>query len=101
MAGSKRGSALIDWRWKCRGTDLRHHLALGYLGIEVRIKRDDVAGDLTAHLHIDNGVERARCRYTCLDLSTSYCHCFVVDRVRRMDLPYFRCATQRNDNADK
>src|SRR6478672_6733751 len=101
MDGSKRRSCLIDLRLECLRIDLRHQLAFGYLGVEVRIKRDDIAGYLAANLHIDNGVERSRCRYTCLDLSTSYCHCFVVDCVRRMDLPYFRCGTQRNDNADQ
>jgi hypothetical protein len=53
------GARLRDTRFEGLGIDARHELPLLHPGVEVRVKPQDDAGDLCAHLHRDHGVGAA------------------------------------------
>jgi hypothetical protein len=70
-----RDSCLED-----RRVDLRYHLALLHRRIEVHEKLLNVAGNLTANLHIDDRVERAGRGHRLRDCATHDSHGLVFTR---------------------
>src|SRR5271166_3543898 len=90
---------LIDLRLEQLGVDQRDQLAFRYLRIEISVKSFDVARHLTADLHVDNRVERARSRDTRLYQSPFQRYCLVGNRGLRMHPPQFSGYGKSDDQA--
>src|SRR5271157_5134676 len=92
---------LIDLRLEELGVDQRDQLAFRYLRIEISVKSFDVARHLTADLHVDNRVERARSRDTRLYQPPFQRYCLVGNRVLRMHPPQFSDHGNRDNQANR
>ena len=57
--GVQSSGCLFDRCFERSGIDFRHQLAFFYFGVEVGIQRDDIAGNLAAHLYGNHRVEIA------------------------------------------
>ena len=77
MGCTSRSLGLIDLRLKQGRIDKCYQLTLRHLGIEIGIKSFDVAGHLTANLHVYNSIDRACGRNARLDRALSQRYGFI------------------------